>query len=295
MTRERFVCCAMVVCWAAASAAEGQRISAAGAGSGVDREPGMAVDVVPGLTLTANSLVMVPGATANLLVSGDVSNLPLVGVTILVELRPRAGFPHTGTLTFTAAPPVDILQAGDAWPLMGTFTGFDTNPQPAGTGSIMLNGSVDDNGTFLAAPVTYSGLLSGFPLTASPSASGVWDVSLTTSLGTSGWDNLDNLQTTRVDGTITVTSEPCTVDADCDDGLFCNGTETCVLQFCVPGFAPCEPGQVCDEAAGDCAGEPIPTLSQWGLVALALLVMTAGTVVIGRRGRVSAGRTIGGL
>ncbi len=54
---------------------------------------------------------------------------------------------------------------------------------------------------------------------------------------------------------------PCGQDADCDDGLFCNGAETCVLETCVPGEPPpqpvCAPDPytctaavpLCDEAA----------------------------------------------
>lgn len=34
--------------------------------------------------------------------------------------------------------------------------------------------------------------------------------------------------------------------------------------------------------------EPIPTVSEWGLMAMALLLLTAGTVVIGRRHRAAA-------
>jgi len=41
----------------------------------------------------------------------------------------------------------------------------------------------------------------------------------------------------------------CMDDVDCDDGLFCNGTETCVAEACVPGSAPCEE---CDESSDTC-------------------------------------------
>ncbi len=44
---------------------------------------------------------------------------------------------------------------------------------------------------------------------------------------------------------------PCTVDADCDDGLFCNGAETCAAGVCQAGGDPC-PGQSCDEAGDLC-------------------------------------------
>ncbi|MGD2109673.1 MAG: hypothetical protein PVI86_09805, partial [Phycisphaerae bacterium] len=38
---------------------------------------------------------------------------------------------------------------------------------------------------------------------------------------------------------------------DCDDGLYCNGTDTCVSETCVPGSDPC-PGQMCDETNDIC-------------------------------------------
>ena len=40
----------------------------------------------------------------------------------------------------------------------------------------------------------------------------------------------------------------CVEDADCDDGVFCNGDETCVDGACVAGDPPCDPDmQRCDE------------------------------------------------
>ena len=44
---------------------------------------------------------------------------------------------------------------------------------------------------------------------------------------------------------------PCSVDSQCDDGLLCNGAETCVSGWCQAGSDPC-PGQVCDEGMGMC-------------------------------------------
>ncbi len=43
----------------------------------------------------------------------------------------------------------------------------------------------------------------------------------------------------------------CTADADCDDGLFCNGAETCVAEACVAGTDPCDGGE-CDEENDQC-------------------------------------------
>lgn len=44
----------------------------------------------------------------------------------------------------------------------------------------------------------------------------------------------------------------CQTDANCNDGLFCNGTETCAGDLCVPGTPPCADAQVCDEDSGTC-------------------------------------------
>lgn len=43
---------------------------------------------------------------------------------------------------------------------------------------------------------------------------------------------------------------------NCDDGLFCNGTETCNAETgaCDAGVDPCEAGQVCDEETDECTG-----------------------------------------
>ncbi len=48
---------------------------------------------------------------------------------------------------------------------------------------------------------------------------------------------------------------PCTSDPQCDDGLFCNGAETCVSGSCQAGTDPC-PGQTCDEANDQCVSAP---------------------------------------
>jgi hypothetical protein len=56
----------------------------------------------------------------------------------------------------------------------------------------------------------------------------------------------------------------CTIDADCDDGLFCNGDETCNAGTCEAGTPPacdnglfCDGAEMCDEDADSCvAGTP---------------------------------------
>jgi hypothetical protein len=57
----------------------------------------------------------------------------------------------------------------------------------------------------------------------------------------------------------TFTTMLCGSDAGCDDGLFCNGTETCDLAsgLCLPGEPiVCAAPQQCDELADACASDP---------------------------------------
>jgi subtilisin family serine protease len=58
---------------------------------------------------------------------------------------------------------------------------------------------------------------------------------------------------------------PCTSDAQCSDGLFCNGVETCVIAtgVCQPGTDPC-PGQGCDEVTDMCVALP-SVVYEWNM------------------------------
>jgi len=74
-------------------------------------------------------------------------------------------------------------------------------------------------------------------------------------------------------------------DLVCDDGLFCNGVEFCdPILGCQDGPDPCDPiREVCDEVNDVCKPAPIPTVSEWGMVALALLLLIGAKVYFGRR------------
>ena len=62
----------------------------------------------------------------------------------------------------------------------------------------------------------------------------------------------------------------CTSDSDCDDGLFCNGAETCVGGVCQKGSNPCPPlFPYCDEDRDLCTTGPPPPdgkTSAWATV-----------------------------
>ncbi len=55
---------------------------------------------------------------------------------------------------------------------------------------------------------------------------------------------------------VTVPPPSCVGDADCDDGRFCNGVESCVASACAAGTDPCG-GAACDEVADSCDGPPV--------------------------------------
>ena len=75
---------------------------------------------------------------------------------------------------------------------------------------------------------------------------------------------------------------PCEGASDCDDGLFCNGQETCDDKTCIQGTNPCSAGVGCDEVLDMCMEPTIPTVSEWGLLVLALLLLIGATICISR-------------
>lgn len=180
-----------------------------------------------GAELTVHDLTLSPGMSAVVVVSGRVDQEETPGVNILLEIVPRAG--ATGIVRFTPSPPVDIEQLGDPWPGVGTFSPYDIDL----TSSDSLNGSVDDNGTFVPEVTTFAGNLASYPVQASEDADGEWDVFLSTLIGDSNWEGLP---TSLESGTISVTS-------------------------------------ITD----------IPTLSEWVLVVMALLLTVAGALVLNRQ------------
>ena len=184
----------------------------------------LSATAILGAELSVNSLTASPNSIVTVTVSGEIAGESTFGYTIQLEIVPRVG--NTGSLQFTPALPVDITQLGDPWPGAGTFSPFDTDP--GGSNSPTLNGVIDDSGAG-SAPVTYSGLLAGFPVVASTDAGGIWDLVLSTSAGDSSWEGL---VTTRIAGTVTVEPTPCSVDQDCDDLNPCT-EDTCDAGSCM--------------------------------------------------------------
>lgn len=215
--------------------------------------------------LSVRDLAVRPGHSAVVVVSGAIRGEKTFGLTVLVELVPRAGSagwvmftPQTSTAVVPGQVYVtresalasaslvviepestrgDIEQLGDTWPERGSFTAFDTGR----SGNVVLNGFVDDNGTFLSESTRYWGTLAALPVMVADNADGVWDVFLSTSVGDSGWEGVPTI---LIAGTITVARDACAVDLDCDDGLV--GTD----DVCSAGV--CEHRRA--ERKGDAAG-----------------------------------------
>jgi hypothetical protein len=81
----------------------------------------------------------------------------------------------------------------------------------------------------------------------------------------------------------------CAIDAHCDDGLFCNGVETCDAPNCTcePGTNPCPTDTTCNEDTDRCepvlTAASIPTLSEWGMIIFIMLILGVGVVTLVRR------------
>lgn len=145
----------------------------------------LSVKVLQTASMSSSDVSLVAGRRAEAWVYGSLEGGMTFGTTVMMQITASDG--ALGTLRFTAAPPVDVVQMEDPWPGFGTFTAFDTNA--AGTGPT-LNGSVDDNGAFVPVLLNYHAALSAFPLQASAEAEGEWELRLATATGESHWEGI---------------------------------------------------------------------------------------------------------
>jgi len=230
--------------------------------------------------LSVQDVAMLPGETGALVVSGSIANETVAGVTIVLEILPRPG--NTGTVMFTPSPPVDIEQLGDPWPGVGKFSRFDTDR----SFSVLRNGTVDDNGTLIPSPVTFSGALVAYPIVASQDADGVWDVSLSIpELTSSSWEGV---LTTLINGRIIIPPPECMANEECDDANPCTH-DVCIKNSCRHiRIADCDRPVSLDIKPGSCPN-PVNRRSQ-GVVPVAVVgsdtfsvsEVDADTVIIAR-------------
>ncbi len=143
------------------------------------------------------------------------------------------------------------VQAYDGVDIAGPWDGTATLkiPDAYGPGSYVLAvvqlgtcPEPDADGDIIIAKVTFQCLatgsgdiavqaIDGFDTTVGCNSSIVYDAAMGTNILTA-----------------TIAAEPCTLDAECDDGLYCNGLETCNTGtgFCEPGTPPdCDDGVAC--------------------------------------------------
>ncbi|HKU38790.1 MAG TPA: hypothetical protein VJR89_11605 [Polyangiales bacterium] len=86
----------------------------------------------------------------------------------------------------------------------------------------------------------------------------------------------------------------CSTPADCDDGKFCNGTESCEMGACQPGKPACADGQSCDESSRQCATGTAAAGAAAGGGAPAGSAGRAGTPASTAAGRPAAAGSAGG-
>lgn len=167
-------------------------------------------------------------------------------------------------------------------PAIGVFLN-----EPAGVGTIMyVVGALlvppDGDGDIIVGTVTLQNLGPG----AAPAT-----INITTILGVATWTPADdatiNANTTQPVVTIHEVCN-CSIDEDCDDGLFCNGAETCDAPncTCLPGTNPCPTDATCNEDTDICnpiSATGIPTLSEGGIIIFMTIILGIGVVTLLRR------------
>ncbi len=70
-----------------------------------------------------------------------------------------------------------------------------------------------------------------------------------------GWSPASEFPGTYYDVTYARTTDPCSTDADCDDGEYCNGIEVCVGACCETGPPACPPWAECDPVTQECVAQ----------------------------------------
>ncbi|MFQ5494953.1 MAG: S8 family serine peptidase [Phycisphaerae bacterium] len=190
-----------------------------------------------------------------------------------------AGNPVTDTITVPDSFPIGDVNVdltithpwvGDLTVIIShagtTVTVIDRPGVPASSFGCSMNNFagiiLDDEGTGgaieslctanLSSPPNYTpnGALSAFD---GMDAAGIWTITAYDS-ATQDTGTLDTWSL-HIDGLGTNPCPPqCSINADCDDGLFCNGAETCSNGSCLAGPAVCTAAcEHCDEAAASCA------------------------------------------
>lgn len=212
---------------------------------------GAAVTISSAAHLWALDVTTPAGRVVAIPVWGQIEAQAAYGLTVGAELVAAAG--NVGTVQFTPAPPPDIGQLGDPWPGAGVFTGFDSDS--SGTASTAANGAVDDNGTYVPSPVSFSGPLIAFPVTTTPEALGTWHVRLCVGgCGAGGepsrWDSIPDAVPTGLGHAVFTVVVP----GDGDASSSIDAHDAAQLQACFTGdIGPVVPPAYAVAGSGSCA------------------------------------------
>ncbi len=162
------------------------------------------------------------------------------------------------TAALTGVPPAAV--PGDTFTMATTVT--NTGGDPTATSRLGLYLSSDGlctTGDTLLASRAVAAVAGG--------GTDVADITVTlpaaTPVGSPRWlcaiaddqGAVGELDETNNTAAISVQVVECTLSADCDDHLFCNGAEVCSGGLCNPGSPPCLTGEVCDEPLALCLAD----------------------------------------
>ncbi len=172
--------------------------------------------------------------------------------------------------TFVVGGPTSSAANGN--PVLGLAVNFNPDFQnggSAGDGVALFNvpasavtASTVPIDAVIYGPNNNNGLIDE---TGSANAPEVGDASPDSSLERIDFAGIWQIQSTPTPNSTPLTAE-CFVDADCSDGLFCNGTEICNAGVCEAGTAPtCDDGlfcngtETCNETTDSCEAGTAPT------------------------------------
>ncbi len=192
------------------------------------------------------------------------------GTSYTTSTAQLSGTIASGATFVVGGPTSSSINANPSFDLAVNFNPDFQNSGSAGDGVALfdvacagVNGSTVPVDAVIYGPNNSNGLIDE---TGSANAPEVGDASPGSSI-----ERVDLAGSWQIQGSPTPNSTPlastgCVVDADCDDGLYCNGAETCNAGTCEAGITPsCDDGlwcngvETCNESTDSCDSGTAPT------------------------------------